>query len=347
MTSRSSSAEAHLYRGAELLQQEQTGRAEQEWLAARLLSPDNPNVYRALAELYRTQGRIADAHIAYNRLAALIPNEPHILCAFAEAELRAAPQDTNEDAVQDVLLAAKLEPSCVRALTNAGNVSLNKGDQKLGLDYLRRAVHLKPEDVPLTLHYINRMLEANDHAGALAAARDLTQRYPGYAQGYALMGAVVGLYPPDSPEARSSKSLLLTALRYDPTNALAHVRLGYIYLRATDYRRAVPHLEAGRVLGYDRTSLLFNLSEAYRKSGRFADADRVEREFQQISRLENELSVVERKSAMAPADTTIEKRRKEVRAALQKAKQIYHEPLQPKMEFKTELPPGMNGGETR
>ena len=80
--------------------------------------------------------------------------------------------------------------------------------RRRGLDYLKRAVKLKPEDVPLTLHYINRLLEANDLAGALTVARGLTERYPGYAQGYVLMAMAGGQYPPASPEARATEGLL-------------------------------------------------------------------------------------------------------------------------------------------
>ncbi len=346
LTTRHSRAEAHLYQGAERMKQGQQAQAEQEWLAAKQLTPDNPNVYRALGELYRAQGRIPQARVVYNRLADLVPKEPHVLCAFAEEEVRRSTQNTYEDAVKDALRAAALEPNCVRALTVAGDVSMDKGDQKRGLDYLRRAVRLKPEDVPLTLHYINRMLEANDPAGVLAAARDLTQRYPGYSQGYALMATVSDLYPHDSPEARSTEGLLLKALRLDPTNALAHAKLGYVYLRAGNIKRAVPHLEAARLLRFDQTSLLFNLSEAYRKSGRSADAARVEREFQQISRLENEISTLERQASMAPADTALQKRILDVRLALDRAKQASREPSLPERNFKKALPPGMNGGET-
>src|ERR1051326_3812513 len=249
-----SAAQTHLYRGAELLEQKQPALAEQEWLAAKQLTPDNPNVYRALGELYRAQGRMAEAHTVYNRLADLVPKEPHVLCTFAEEEVHHSSRSTFEDAVKDAIRAAEMEPNCVRALTVAGDACLDKGDQKRGLDYLHRAVSLKPEDVPLTLHYINRMLEANDRAGVLAASRELTQRYPGYAQGYALMATVSDLYPRDSPEARSTESLLLKALRLDPTNALAHAKLGYVYLKSADYKRAVSHLEAARLLPFEQSS---------------------------------------------------------------------------------------------
>jgi predicted Zn-dependent protease len=288
-----------------------------------------------------------EARAARNRLADLVPGEPHVLCTFGQAELSSGSPDRFEMAAKDALRAAKLEPNCVLALTLAGDISMDRGDQKAGLEYLKRAVKLKPEDVPLTLHYINRLLEANDLAGALAVARGVTERYPGYAQGYVLMAMAGGQYPPASPEARATEGLLLKALRLDPTNALAHVRLGNLYLKAADFARAVPHLEAGRLLRYDQASLLFNLAEAYRRTGRTAEADRVQQSFQKISRLDNELSALDKQSAASPMDTSIKKRRSEVRAALERAKQVFNEPDRPSPAMKRELPPGMTGGETR
>ena len=132
LTSRHSSAEAHLYRGAELLKQGQPALAEQEWLAARQLTPDNPNTYRALSELYRVQGRMPEARTARNRLVDLVPGEPHVLCTFVQAELSSGSPDRFDMAAKDALRAAKLEPYCVLALTLAGDVSMDRGDQKAG-----------------------------------------------------------------------------------------------------------------------------------------------------------------------------------------------------------------------
>lgn len=341
-------AATHLDAGMVLLNQGNAAEAEREWKAALEAAPANADAYKGLGKLYLAQGRLSEAHAALNPLADLHPKEPHVLCELAAEEYRAAANPNQADmALQDALRAAVLEPDCVRAQTVAGDICMDNGDQKRGLSYLHRAVQLKPEDVPLALHAINRMLEANDRAGALAATRDLTQRYPGYAQGYAMLATVCDLYPRDSPEARSTESLLLKALHLDPTNALAHARLGNLYLKAGDARRAVAHLEAARFLQYEEASLLFSLSTAYHKIGRNAEAIRAERAFQQISRLKNELSVLEKQAAMAPGDAALAQRSKAIRAALERAERASEEPIRSQADFKQALPPGMNGGEAR
>jgi predicted Zn-dependent protease len=324
---RHSQAEAHLYRGQEFLQRGSPQDAEREWQAAAQLTPDNPNPYRALGELYRAQGRIPEASAAYNRLADLRPHEPHLLCELAAVEKRSIPEwDASANsriALHDAIRAATLEPDCVRALTTAGDICMERGDQKQGLGYLRHAVRLKPEDVPLILHCINSLFTANDIAGALQMARDLTQRYPGYAQGYALMAVACDLYPPDSPEAGSTEGLLLTALRLDPTNALAHVRLGFLYLKERAAKRAIPHLEAAHLLGYHKGDLMFQLTQAYRETGQTARAKRSLEDFYRISHLENEQSTLEQKAATEPDNADIRRQLDDVNAALTLAQRAY------------------------
>ncbi len=312
-----------LDQGARLLEAGESREAEQAWLEAARLAPDNPNVYRALGALYRAQGRVPEERVAYNRLADLSPQEPHLLCTLAAEELRLSSQGMYEATARDAVRAAQLEPQCVRALTVAGEACIRKGDQKQAIAYLRRAVRLKPEDVPLTLHLINTMLQSNDAVGALEVARGLTRRYPGYAQGYALVAVAAGAFPRNSPEAQSAEGALLTALRLDPTNALAHFRLGQSYNIAGDGRRALPHLEAALLLHDDRSALLFQLSQAYAANGRPADAARALDDFHRISALENAISALEKQQSLDTANVNLDRRLAAARAALAREQRCY------------------------
>jgi predicted Zn-dependent protease len=315
----------HLEAGAQHLQAGRLQEAEAAWLAAKQLTPDNPNVWRGLSALYRAQGRMPEAHEAVNRLADLVPKEPHLLCEFVAEELRRSPQGMYEATARDAERAATLEPNCVRALTLAGETAKRKGDDKRAIAYLRRAAQVKPEDVPLTLHLINTMLEANDAAGALETAQELTRRYPGYAQGYALIGVAAGAFPKDRLLGHQVEEALKTALRLEPTNALAHARLGQFYNTGGDPRRALPHLQAALLLYYDRTSLLFQLSQAYRAQGDTAAAERLFRAFQRISAQENQLSALQKQSATTPGDSELALRARQTTDALAEARRFYAE----------------------
>jgi lipopolysaccharide biosynthesis regulator YciM len=313
----------YLEKGAQSLAQGNVSEAEQAWLAASRLTPENPNVYRVLIELYRAQGRLSEAHTVANRLADVAPKEPHVLCELAEAELRVPGNALTTIASQDALRAAKIEPECVRALTVAGDACLRAGDYKQGLGYLRRATQLKPEDVPLTIHLIGKMLETSDIQGVREIVDGLIRRYPGYAQGYVLMATVCALYPQNSPENRSTESLLLKALRLDPTNALAHAKLGVLHLNARDGKRALPHLEAAQYLGYNSSALIFNLHQAYKLLGRNVEAQRALTDFTKISQLENEQNTLEKQQVGSPGDREIQKRLERVNLLLEKAQSAY------------------------
>src|SRR6185436_12866857 len=117
----------------------------------------------------------------------------------------------------------------------------------------------------------------------------LTERYPGYAHGFALLGYVYQLYPPDSPEAGKATGILERALKLDPTDSLAQSQLGQVLLRSGKAKAAVPHLEIARFLDPERTSLLFVSSRALRAVGRTEEALEQQRAFERRSGIENEI----------------------------------------------------------
>jgi tetratricopeptide (TPR) repeat protein len=184
-------------------------------------------------------------------------------------------------------------------------------------------VRLKPEDVPLAIHLINTMLESNDPAGAVETAQALTKRYPGYAQGYVLYAIACQAFPPSSPEYRKAEEAFLNALRLEPTNSLAHARLGSLYNAKGDAKRAVEHLEAAWILYYERSSLLYQLSVAYRALGKTEDADRAFQSFNHISKLENELSALQKKRGMEPHRADLSQQIEQTNALLSQAKRAF------------------------
>src|SRR5207245_1540993 len=137
---------------------------------------------------------------ALNRLADLAPAEPHSLCELAEAELQAGPAALLDAAAADGARAAVLEPGCVRAQTAAGNAWITKGDARRAIPYLRRAVLLKPADLPLSLHLARVLLDAQQPEAAARIGEELTRRYPGLADGYVLLATCYETYPPESHE---------------------------------------------------------------------------------------------------------------------------------------------------
>lgn len=315
---------AYLDQGAKLLEEGKQREAEQVWQDAVKVAPEAPSAYRALGELYRAQGRLPEARQIFLSLLAKKPQEPHVLCRLAEEELK-YPVRTGEDmAIPDAFKAVELEPECVRALTVAGDAALQKGDEKQAVEYLKHAVRVKPEDVPLTLHLINTMLQVNDLAGVKEVAQTLIQRFPGYAQGYVLRAIATQAAPPNSPEALETEKYLRTALKFEPTNALAHVRLGQWYNGRGDSKRALSHLLSAWILNYDRSSLLFQLSVAYRGQGNLLEAERYLKDFNRVSKLENEISALEKQLALDSNNTELTQRLQANRARLDQEKSLFN-----------------------
>jgi tetratricopeptide (TPR) repeat protein len=275
-------------------------QAEQEWRTAAQLAPRSASAYRALGALYLSQGRFPEARWALNRLVDLAPREPHALCELAEAEHRRGEPELIRAAAEDGERAARLEPECIRAQTVAGTAWTDLGDTRRGVKYLREAVRLSPADVPLAQQVVRVLLEAQQLDEAARLARSITVRYPGYAQGYALLAACYRLYPPESRQARELPGALRRCLALEPTNGLGQAMAGQYHLRAGDARKAAGHLEAARLLNPRRTDTLFALSRAYKQLGRMDEATQVAAEFRRRSTLENEFAALEKRFVIAP-----------------------------------------------
>jgi predicted Zn-dependent protease len=306
---RTLSAQGHLYRGVEAMNAGRADEAERAWNEALRAAPENPNAWRALGGLYISQGRLAEARDLLRRLSDRAPGEEHTLCELAEVEFKQGNPDSVRAAAEDAARAARLEPACFRAHTVAGNAWLLLGDAARGLHHLRAAARLNPSDTPLVQQLIRGLLEGQQLPEATRRAEALTARYPGFAQGYALLAVCYQLHPPDTPRARKALETARRCIDLDPTNALGQAQVGRLMLRDGDRQAAVRHLEAARFLNPERTATLFDLARAYRVTGRRAEAEAVQTLFRTRSALENELAALAKQLVMDPANNRLAARK--------------------------------------
>lgn len=300
--SRSLEAEGYVNLGAAALEKGRAQDAEAAWLQAGRLMPGNPNVYRALGSLYLSQNRLAEARRTLNRLADLAPREPHALCELAEEELRSGSAQLLEAAATDGERAAKLEPDCIRAQTVAGNAWLTRGDERRTILFLRRAVYLKPADVPLALHFARVLLNFQRPREAAVIGQDLVRRYPGAAEGYALLGNCYLVYPAGSTELGQAAGLFQQALSLDPLNAGAHSRLGHLQMESAEWEQARRNLECAHFLAPRDTAVMFDLARVYRRAGRASEAAALEAEFRRWSTLETTAGELEKRLLLDPGN---------------------------------------------
>lgn len=306
------SAQEHLFAGIQRLNMGDATGAEAAWRAALRSEPRYGSAHRALGALYLSQGRLEEARQVLRQLASIAPREPHVLCELAEAGyLRGGPARVRL-AAEDAELAVQLEPDCFRARTVAGNAWQELGDHRRGLAHLRAAVQLRPADVALAQQLVRGLLDGQQREEAAATARRLTEQYPGYAHGHALLAACYQLFPPGSPEQQALRPAAARALALDPTSALAHAVLGQALLNEGDASRAARHLEAARLLNPGRTATLFALARAYQLLGRAQLSEQLRTEFARRSMLENEVAALEKRLVLEPANARLRRRLQEL-----------------------------------
>lgn len=260
---------------------------------------------RALGELLLAQGRLEEAGPELRQAAQRAPSEPHLLCRLAEAELRSGRLSLLNAAAEDGARAAALEPTCFRAQKTAADALIAVGDSRRGVDFLYRAVAVRPDDSQLRLDLQQQLLGAQRLREATEVALEITRRHPQLAQGYAVLGLCYQFYPPGTPEARTAPGVLARAIDLDPRNVVGHAQLGHHYLMRGEVARALLHLEAAHKLQPVRASVLFDLSRAYRKVGRRMEANAMLQRFRRVSDLQARITGISKRRVHEPDNSQL------------------------------------------
>ena len=85
----------------------------------------------------------------------------------------------------------------------------------------------------------------------------------------------------DAPKRREAIEAVRRAIRLAPNSGRAHALLAEIYQANNEQQAALRELEAANRLEPDNAATLYQLSQAYRRQGKAADAHRVLLAFQQ------------------------------------------------------------------
>ncbi|GDX40748.1 hypothetical protein LBMAG21_10400 [Armatimonadota bacterium] len=241
--------------------------AEREWLCAERLAPNNPIVLQLLGALYVRQNRPAEARQALNRLADSAPNEPHVLCRFAALEFYRGGIGMRTFAQQDALRAAKLEPDCLDAQRIAGEVSFWVGEDEDGLNYLNRAIHVQPDNIPLRLYLISHLVRMKRLPKAIELAQEAQAQNPQAIMAHGVLGSLYRRLPTDSPEHKKAEAELQIALQKNPTNSTFCFELGEWYLLQKQPEKALKYLETARKNGYVGSAVWEALARTHQQLG--------------------------------------------------------------------------------
>lgn len=140
-----------------------------EQLAQRLQSePNNVEGWTMLARSYALMDRHEEAARAFERLAALVPDNAQVLADYADALAMAQGQKLAGKPIELVQRALKLDPKQWKALALAGTEAFERGDFKAAIDYWERLRSGLPADAPLAQSIAQSIETARQRAGGAA-----------------------------------------------------------------------------------------------------------------------------------------------------------------------------------
>ena len=168
-----------------------TDLAGESMLALAIHAPQSAQMLQMMAHEETREGKTNDAITDYRKAIAIDPHLPGV--HFELAELLHTSQDmvVKKEAEQEYLAALEENPQDEKLLCRLGEMDAQKGDFQKSFEEYSKAVKLQPGDAEAKLGLAKTLIELNETDKALP--------------------------------------LLEQALQDDPTNAIAHYRLGTLY----------------------------------------------------------------------------------------------------------------------
>lgn len=290
---------AHIEAGIRYLEQGQGAAAENEWRQAVQLDNRNAEGWEFLANYYMAAQNWAEARNAWNHVlshgaATAQTNYQLALCSMRLNDLEAARQYAEA--------ALKKDANHIGALDIVTNVMVRNSDEKPRLKRLEHLVELQPQNE----EYIGRLAEAlvDDHQ--YNKARPLLDKLltlkPNFGPAYALRGAAI-LYTDSSPQGlKLALDDLKKSLSQNPTDAVARLFIGKVYLKLKQPKDAIFHLQKLERLPTAHESYLFELAKAYSMAGNLSKAGETRQRYASVQQQRVQIERLESKLATSPND---------------------------------------------
>jgi tetratricopeptide (TPR) repeat protein len=217
----------------------QRASAEQAYMSALALSPDDVEALRSLAAVRSELGRPELALDALLRVQRLRPNDPLAQYHAANALLQ---QNRAAEAVVALERATALKPNFFEAHLDLANEKVRVGDDSGAIAAYGEALRLRPDSSDALIGLCDAYLRRHDWQSALEVADGVVQRVPENANALYVKGGLLGL----AGRLDEAEAVTRAALDIDAAHAGAYSNLGAIamwrcdYLRsASEYRRAL------------------------------------------------------------------------------------------------------------
>jgi tetratricopeptide (TPR) repeat protein len=271
-------------------QKKDLARAEEHYMAALAIKPEDVATLRALARVANARGEWEKALSHLARARKLAPTSTEILYEFGVAALRL---NLFLDALPIFEQLQKLRPNEPPYIYMLAAAYLQKGDRPQAETLMRRYIALRPNDpagyyqLGLALYGLNRFAEARqalerslslrehpetefllglvaENEGSLDEAIQRMERVLALAPEHAAAQATLGIALAKRGDYERARLALERAIALDPRNRRAHYQLGLVYARLGDKGRARQMIEIAeklRVEERDRERVIFKLVE--------------------------------------------------------------------------------------
>lgn len=150
-------------------------------------APAEPAPRLALIALYREINDINSALAAARSALTAMPDRPQILDAVGSVQLAAGEP---QQAISTFSKLATIQPNNPLAHLRLASLYATKGDRRLTMSSLDRAVELAPESSDVLRQVVLHIAKSREYKEGLRIARDVQRRLPALAAGYLLEGDV-------------------------------------------------------------------------------------------------------------------------------------------------------------
>ncbi|HEX8492089.1 MAG TPA: tetratricopeptide repeat protein [Pyrinomonadaceae bacterium] len=245
--------------GASYYQKGEPERAEESYLAALSLKPDDVTTLRALASVARAGGNLEKSLSYLVRARKVAPDSPAVLYDFGWTAL-------NMNLLYDALTALErlqqIKPDQPDYLYPLAIARLNNGESPRAQELINRYIQLRPQDgrgyyvLGAILYGAKKFPEAR-----AALERSLALAYYPDTEYY------LGMIAHHEGDEAQAISWLQRALKSDPKNSAAHAALGLIYAKEKDYSAARAALERAIELDPKNQGAHYQLGIVYARLG--------------------------------------------------------------------------------
>ncbi len=219
-----------------------------------------------LAFAYQELGQIAPAVATFERVRAIMPNEPSAAVYLGQAYLAANRIDRALDVVQD---ARKTHPDVLRLMIVEAQAHVRKGDVDRGVAILEDAVKKDPDELQAYLALTGVLVDSKRFERAEQLLADASRRFPKNVAVPFQLGAV--FEEQDRPV--EAEKAFRQALAMDPLHAPTLNYLGYMLAeRGMKLDEAVKMLTQAVQIEPNNGSYLDSLGWAYFKKGQLQKA---------------------------------------------------------------------------